>query len=197
MLMTDPSPPRSRRSPAKHRAILAAAADAVVADGYHATTIEHIAARAGVGKQTIYRWWPSKPALFVEVYNDLVPRDALNADTGDVFRDLESLLAGLFSIYRRTPAARVLAGLIAEAQHDPAAADAVRGGLVIGRRGLLTEPLRRGVDRGQLAADFDIEWASDAITALIWHRLLSGRTPLTDADAHDLVAKLLSKREAS
>lgn len=195
MLMTDASPPRSRRSPAKHRAILAAAADAVVADGYNATTIEQIAAAAGVGKQTIYRWWPSKPALFVEVYNDLVPQDVLQADTGDVFADLEGLLAGLFAIYRRTPAARVLAGLIAEAQHDPAAADAVRGGLVIGRRGLLTEPLRRGVDTGQLAADFDVAWASDAITALIWHRLLCGRTPLTDTDARDLVARLLGKRE--
>lgn len=193
--MTDALPPRSRRSPAKHRAILAAAAEAVASDGYTATTIEGIAARAGVGKQTIYRWWPSKPALFVEVYNHLVPQDALQADTGDVFRDLKSLLSGLFAIYRRTPAARVLAGLIAEAQHDPAAADAVRGGLVIGRRGLLTEPLRRGVDRGRLAADFDVEWTSDAITALIWHRLLSGRTPLTDADAHDLVAKLLGTRE--
>ena len=193
--MTGALPPRSRRSPAKHRAILAAAAEAVASDGYTATTIEGIAARAGVGKQTIYRWWPSKPALFVEVYNHLVPQDALQADTGDVFRDLEGLLSGLFAIYRRTPAARVLAGLIAEAQHDPAAAEAVRGGLVIGRRGLLTEPLRRGVDRGQLAVDFDVEWASDAITALIWHRLLSGRAPLTDADAHDLVAKLLGKPE--
>lgn len=194
--MTDASPPRSRRSPAKHQAILTAAADAVAADGYVATTIEGIAARAGVGKQTIYRWWPSKPALFVEVYNHLVPQDALQADTGDVFRDLETLLAGLFAIYRRTQAARVLAGLIAEAQHDPAAAKAVRSGLVIGRRGLLTEPLRRGVDRGQLAADFDVEWTSDAITALIWHRLLNGRTPLTDADAQDLVAKLLGGRKA-
>ena len=59
----------------------------------------------------------------------------------------------------------------------------------------IPDPLRRGVDRGQLAADFDVEWASDAITALIWHRLLSGRTPLTDADAQDLVAKLPGKRE--
>ncbi len=190
------TPARLRRSPAKHRTILAAAAEAVAADGYDAATIEGIAARAGVGKQTIYRWWPSKPALFVEVYNHLVPPDALQADTGDVFDDLEALLAGLFAIYRRTPAARVLAGLVADAEHDPAAADAVRGGLVIGRRGLLTEPLTRGVDRGQLAAGFDVEWTSDAVTALIWHRLLCGRVPLTDADARDLVAKLLRGRVA-
>ena len=64
---------RDRRSAAKHRAILKAAAAVVSEAGYNGAKIEHIAVRAGVGKQTIYRRWPSKAHLLTEVYTSLVP----------------------------------------------------------------------------------------------------------------------------
>ena len=180
-----------RRSAIKHRAVVDAAAASVAEDGYAATTIESIAARAGVGKQTIYRWWPSKAALFVEVYSDLVPPARLAADTGSVVGDLEALLRNLFRIYRRTPAPQILVGLIADAQSDDAAREAVASGLVVGRRDLLREPFVRGVGRGELPDNFDIQWAGDAIVALIWHRLLIDPSRLSNAFGRALVDKLV------
>ena len=76
------SPPR--RSVRSHEAVLAAAADIAGRRGYGNTRIEDIAAQAGVGKQTIYRWWPNRAALLIEVYGRLVPPDVGAADTGSL-----------------------------------------------------------------------------------------------------------------
>jgi len=180
----------TRRSAAKHRKIVLAAISLVAEQGYHATTIEAVAARAEAGKQTIYRWWPSKAALFVEVYGALVPAAELRCDTGSVGDDLRGLLRALFAQYRTTPAARILAGLIAEAQHDPTVRDAVRSGLVLGRRDLLAEPLQRGIERGELPGGFDVDWASEVIVGLIWHRLLTDGE-LSDGFADRMVDHVL------
>lgn len=175
-----------RRSTARHRTILEAAAALAGEVGYAAATIEAIAARAGAGKQTIYRWWPSKAALYLEVYTHLVPASELRADTGSVTADLSATLARLFALYRDTPAATILGGLITEAQADDAAARVLRDGLVVGRRRLLIEPIERGIARGELPADFDAAEANETIVARIWHRLLTRPDGLDDAFAAHL-----------
>lgn len=160
-------------------------------NGYHGVTVEGVAARASVGKQTIYRWWPSKAALFVEVYSALVMPSALQTNSGHVANDLLTLLSRLFHIYRQTPAIAILAGIIADAQHDAPAAEALASGLVVGRRALLSGPLRRGVERGDLPADFDVAWANDAIVSMIWFRALTGGQEFTDRFAATLVERAL------
>ena len=181
----------SRRSPVKHAAILRAAVEAARDGGFAEITIDAIAKRAGVGKQTIYRWWPSKPALYVEVYASLVPPDWLEVDTGGVGGDLEIVLRRLFERLTGTPAGTILAGLLALAQSDAAAKAAITDGLVVGRRDLLLAPLRRGVARGDLAADFDAAWAADTITARTWHALLLAPAGLDAAFARRLVREVL------
>ena len=181
----------ARRSQVKHRAILQAAVAAVAEGRFADVTIDAIAARAGVGKQTIYRWWPSKPALYVEVYADLVPPGLLSADLGSARADLEDRLCRLFRRLTETPAGAILVGLLALAQTDPVARAAITDGLVIGRRHLLHEPLLSGIARGDLAASFDVDWAADTMTARIWHALLLAPDGLTPAFARRLVAEVL------
>ena len=176
-----------RRSQEKYAAILDAAAAMVSARGYRAATVEAVAARAGVGKQTIYRWWPNKAALYVEVYAALVPAARLQVEAGDLTAEPRHCLRQLFQIYREGPAASILVGLIADAQDEPAAAEAIRQGLIVGRRALLLEPLRRGIARGELFADFDCERACDLIVALIWYRLLSGQNGPDDDFVETLI----------
>ena len=185
-----------RRSTARHRIILESAAALAGELGYGATTIEAIAARAGAGKQTIYRWWPSKAALYLEVYTYLVPASVLREDTGSVAEDLTALLKRLFKAYRETPAATILAGLITEAQGDNGAARVLRDGLVVGRRRLLVEPIERGIARGDVTADFDPAEANETIVARIWHRLLTRPESLDDDFAAHLVATVLPTRAA-
>ncbi|MFF8590284.1 TetR/AcrR family transcriptional regulator [Streptomyces sp. NPDC015220] len=99
--MVDKSAPdATRRSERARRAIYAAALELVGETGYRKTTIEAIAARAGVGKQTIYRWWPSKADVLLEAFLDLGEQAARLPghesrgipDTGDLAADLKSVL---------------------------------------------------------------------------------------------------------
>ncbi|MGW0419178.1 TetR/AcrR family transcriptional regulator [Streptomyces sp. NPDC003015] len=96
-----PAPDTTRRSERSRRAIYDAALDLVAEVGYPKTTIEGIAARAGVGKQTIYRWWSSKAEVLMEAFLDLGEQAAREAgpeaaytipDTGDLAADLKAVL---------------------------------------------------------------------------------------------------------
>ncbi len=180
-----------RRSAAKHEAILGAAAALVSEVGYRDATIEAIAGRAGVAKQTVYRWWPGKGALFAEVYAWLLPADALAADTGTIEGDLRRLLTRLFRRCGEGPAAEILAGLIAESQHDPEVAAALESGLVVGRCDLLAEPFERAKARGELPARFDAVWAHQVVVAMVWHAVLTDPDRLGSALA-GRIARLAS-----
>ncbi len=161
-----------RRSVRAHKAILMAAADVASERGFQAATIEQIAARAGTGKQTIYRWWGTKPRLYLEVYEHLVRAERLHADTGRAVRDLTEILASLFEIYRTTPAAAILAGLIAQSQSDDVLAAALRERLIEGRSAILATPIRRGQARGEIDACADVGAMVDMIVSGVWYRLL-------------------------
>ncbi|MCF4138019.1 TetR/AcrR family transcriptional regulator [Streptomyces sp. Tue 6430] len=95
-----PAPDTTRRSERSRRAIYDAALALVAEAGYRRTTVEGIAARAGVGKQTIYRWWESKADVLLEAFLDLTSRAAREAggepyaipDTGDLAADLKAVL---------------------------------------------------------------------------------------------------------
>ncbi|MGP4087184.1 TetR/AcrR family transcriptional regulator [Streptomyces sp. KR55] len=95
------APDAARRSEKSRRAIYAAALELVGEVGYAKTTVEGIAARAGVGKQTIYRWWSSKADVLLEAFLDLAEQTAQDAgqepyatipDTGDLAADLKAVL---------------------------------------------------------------------------------------------------------
>ena len=185
-----------RRSQTSHDAIVKAAAEVVAERGYNNATIEQIAARAGAGKQTIYRWWKAKPYLFLEVYRELVPADDLLVDNGSCAGDLEVILARLFKRYRDTPAAAILAGLFAEAQSDPEFAATFREELVGRRAKLLRVPMKRGRSRGEIGPRFDIKIAADLIIAGVWHRLLTGDRKLSGKFARRLVARVMAGQGA-
>lgn len=161
------------RSTEADRAILAASAAVVAARGYAGASIEAIADTAGVGKTTIYRRWPSKPALMAAAYADLVPPDNLHADTGRFAGDVRHLLGALFRRYRETPAARILAGLIADAQDDPETMAALTGGIIDGRRNILASAIERALARGERLVSEHADEVCDLIVALVWHRLLT------------------------
>jgi len=167
-------PPRGRRrSSSSHRSILTAVKSLVAEKGYAATTIEAVAERAGVGKTTIYRWWPTKSDLFTEVYDVLVAPEELITDSGNLNEDMQHLLNALFKIYRRTVAPEILAGLISDAQHNEDARRNLKGGMVIGRRDLLTAPLIRARKRGEIAKGVDVDFIADLIVGAIWHKILT------------------------
>ncbi|HTP83415.1 MAG TPA: TetR/AcrR family transcriptional regulator [Alphaproteobacteria bacterium] len=170
-----PEPRADRRSSSTHDAILAAAERLVRRRGYIRVTIEAIAAAAGAGKQTIYRWWPSKAALYLELYESLVAEQKLQFDTGSVAGDLRFFMRRLFRILTATPARAILTGLIAETQSDPEVAKALMAHLVRGRRHMIRGIFERGQARGEIRGNADIDFAVDLISGAVWFRLLLGQ----------------------
>jgi AcrR family transcriptional regulator len=180
-----------RRSEHSHRAIVAATQELLVELGYRQLTIEGVAARAGVGKQTIYRWWPSRAALVLEAY--LAGSDAISppADSGSTREDVRSLLVWLADVLAQPIGGRVVAGLVADLQHDPDLADGFRRDVVPARRRAMLAALERGRDRGEIRPDADLAVAVDALHGAVFYRLLLSGEPLDEEFAERVADQVL------
>jgi AcrR family transcriptional regulator len=180
------------RSQEADRAILTAAVELLAERGLAAMSIEEVAARAGVGKTTIYRRWPSKGLLaldaFVASFREVQPLP----DTGTLRGDLLAALHAWVRAVTQTPMGSMLTGLIAEAQHD----QELRGAW----RDRMLEPLRtqhrimldRAVSRGEMAPSVDREVVLDLFFGAAEHRLLLGHLPMSDDFITDVVDVILA-----
>lgn len=181
-----------RRNERCHQAILTAAAELLEEKGYGGVSVEAIASRAGVGKQTIYRWWACKASVVMEAYAKQVNQSLPLPDTGSVKTDLGNLLGQLAVVLGTTSAGSALAGLIAEAQTDPHVAQEFRHQLIGCRRAATQTLLQQGIDRGELRPDLDLDLAIDSLYGPIWYRLLLQHAPLDQEFAIALIDQLIA-----
>ncbi len=180
-----PAPGR-RRSDQTHQAILQAAMEVMAQEGYRAMTIEAIAAKAGAGKKTIYRWWPSKAAVALEALTAQTETQAPFLDTGALEGDLLAYFEQSFPALRGD-AGQLLRGLAAEAQLDPEFARDFQRVFIMPRRASLVALLTRGAQRGELAAETNVDVLADLIYGAKWYRFLLYPAPLDAAFAQDIV----------
>ncbi|MDX3849577.1 TetR/AcrR family transcriptional regulator [Streptomyces sp. AK02-01A] len=191
------APDSTRRSERSRRAIHDAALALVGEVGYPKTTIEGIAARAGVGKQTIYRWWPSKGAVLLDAFLDLADRTAREAadgemadgipDTGDLEADLKLVLRATvdemndprFDVPSR---ALTAAGIV-----DAELGAEFTGKLLEPQLQLYVQRLRAAQDAGQVRQDIDLRTALEQLTGPVAHRWLLRTLPLTHEYADRVV----------
>lgn len=156
-----------------------AAAEVLQERGYARTSVEHIAARAGVGKQTIYRWWPSKAAVVVDAFEALAAKRLPVPDTGSLERDLTGLIGRLVTMISDPVINEPLRGLIAAAQYDPVLATEFRDIFTASRDRTIRAVLARGRDRGTIRADVDLGVLADSIHGSVMYRFLLNGSPLT------------------
>lgn len=182
-----PGRPRSERA---RLAILDAAADLLAEGGLACATIEAIAARAGVSKVTIYRWWPSRGAVAVDAFFHRHEATIQFDDTGDIADDLVGQVEALIAAFRGGPG-RIMAELIGAAQSDPGLGQAVRDRWVIPRRTATKAVIRRAVERGQVRADVDPDVLLDQIYGAVYFRVMIGHQALRKGLARELVSNLL------
>jgi AcrR family transcriptional regulator len=156
------------RSGEAHRAILDATLELLQEGGFSALTVEGVASRAGVGKATIYRRWPSKLPLVVEAFGQLPAFE--DVDTGALSGDLKAMLTRYLHDFLSTPLATVYPSLAAERAHNPELG-AVLDPVLRGRRRPLEAALKRGVARGEIAPHVDLDLAADLIVGPIAVRL--------------------------
>jgi AcrR family transcriptional regulator len=183
---------QGRRSERSRRAVIDAAAKLLTQRGYTAITMEGIAAEAKVGKATVYRWWPSKASIFMDLYAELAEEITPPADTGSVVKDVTLLIRGAFKLYRETAAGLALAGIIAEAQSNAAVSRIVRNDFAPSRRHIILHLLERGVARGEISTDADLELISEVLAGASWYCILVGSGQLTDRHATRIVETVLA-----
>jgi AcrR family transcriptional regulator len=178
---TGPARARGRpRSEPARQAILAAAADLLLTRGLAAVSMDAVAARAGVSKATIYRWWPTKETLALDaLYEQLTEPSPEPPDTGTLRGDLLALLLGWIERVGDRPFGRVIGALITEAATDPVFGKLYRERYVEPRRAQARTIFARAMGRDEIAMGTDVEAAIDLLYGALYHRLLNGHAPLT------------------
>jgi AcrR family transcriptional regulator len=158
--------------------------------------MEGIAAEAGVGKQTIYRWWPSRAAVVLEALRELASARIAVPDSGTLRSDLELFLSATFTSAELLPeGARLLRGLMAEAQLDERFREELTAQLIEPRRRALRELFERAQARGELRRDFDFGLGVDLAFGVMWYRLLLELGPLDESLAADLARAIARAAE--
>jgi AcrR family transcriptional regulator len=194
MTGTEPALRRPRGRPRSEKArlaILAAAGDLMLSGGLAAATMDAIAARAGVGKATIYKWWPSRGAVALDGFLDRVSGTLAIPEGLPTSEALTWQLGALITLLRDTTAGPLMRALVAAAQSDPDIARSLRERWLAPRRAVALEVLRSGIERGEIRPETDLEAALDELYAPVYYRLFFGHGLLDDELAATMVRQLL------
>ncbi|MGP9019275.1 TetR/AcrR family transcriptional regulator [Streptomyces sp. BR1] len=171
--MTDsprPAPNPRRRSERSRRAILSAALELCAENGYGKVTIEGVAARAGVSKKTIYRWWPTKGAVLLEAVIEGVVSASPLPDTGNIDADMVTHVTSVMRLFTSPVIGPAYTGILSELLHEEALARAVNEELVAPRVALVHQRLDAARRQGQLPPDADLELAVEMLYGPLYYR---------------------------
>jgi AcrR family transcriptional regulator len=161
------------RSAAAHAAILDAAVALFVEVGSEGMSVEGVAARAGVGKTTIYRRWRSKEDLVIDAVIQVFT-EPVTPDTGSVRGDLVRCARELQGLMSSSPAGEVFPRMVAEVARGSALGRLYGQRVAAPRRAILADALTRGVERGELAPSIDVDLVVDALVGLLLLRRITG-----------------------
>ncbi|MGW6200970.1 TetR/AcrR family transcriptional regulator [Kribbella sp. NPDC055110] len=193
--MANPDP--DRRSERARRAILDAALELCSEQTYARLTMEGIAKRAGVGKQTIYRWWPSKAAILLEAIEESGRHTLVFPDTGDLEADLRTQMTQVAAAFSNPRFAAYSKGLIAAAQSDPDIAEAVVTAIIRPRVDLCVTRLKHAQQSGQIRPDVELEDLVELLYAPLYYRLLLHTRPVSPAQVDTILHLALAGARAN
>lgn len=190
-MSNEKGPDHSRRKERSRQAILAATRALVAEEAYERVTVEAIAARAGVGKQTIYRRWPSKSAVVfaavLALSEDADGQSIALPDTGDLQADLKFVMRATAEEFADPAFDRLIRALNTEIANDAALAAEYREKLALPLEEAKKARLRSAQEVGQLDADADLDLVLEVLYAPLFQRWLHRSAPLTAAYADSLV----------
>ncbi|WP_024793740.1 TetR/AcrR family transcriptional regulator [Tomitella biformata] len=190
-----PGPDASRRSDRARRAILSATRNLVADVGYARLSIEGIAAAAGVGKQTIYRWWPSKAAVIFDAILDANTQEEGSVtlpDTGDLESDLRLVLRGAVAALTDPANDRLQRAITAEIQTDLAVAGELVRRLLRPQLDATAARIAAGIRAGQVDESVDPRLAVELLFGPVFHRWLLRTGDLDNPFADGVLAMLMT-----
>jgi AcrR family transcriptional regulator len=188
MATSERRPPGRPRSERARRAILAATLELAAEHGPRGMNMDAIAKRAGVSKETLYRWWRSRTELVLEALAERGDETIPLPDTGSLAGDLRAFLRATVASADPTTQ-RLLRALAAEAAADTSTAGLIRDKFLARRRAALDELLQRAVTRSELTRA-DAAIALDLVYGSLWYRLIFDIAPL-DNNWADRVARAI------
>jgi AcrR family transcriptional regulator len=188
--MTDPKGRGRQRSSESEEAILKATLQLLKEKPLRDITVDAIARKAGVGKMTIYKWWPSKAYVALDAFRKKMNRVVAMPDTGDTERDLAELLYSIMSFYI-SPTGRIFSQFLAESQSDPEFAALFREHFLKPRRESAGAFLDRAMKQGVIDRTLNREILLDLIFGPMVFRLMAGHAPLNRAESDAMISTLL------
>ena len=178
------------RSDRVHRAILDAARELLIRDGFTRLRLEHVAAAAGVGKATIYRRWPTKEDLAQALLQDLASPHIAIDDVGDTRAEMLAAVTNPMRAITDTNFGPVILALMSQIAGNPKLGDPFRQTVVQARRDAVAEMVARGIARGDLCPDADPDVATELLVGPVYFRLVFGGD-LDDAFANSIVDNVM------
>ena len=172
-----PGRPRSEES---RQAILRSTLKLLKEAGFPQLSIEAIAADADVSKATVYRWWPTKAALVADAFSASADQELRFPDTGSVQKDMNLQMRQVIRVFR-SRRGKVVAALLGGGQSDPELIAAFRDRFLWPRRRQAYQTLQRGIDRGELPADIDMDLTLDSLYGPIYMRFLIRHDELSES----------------
>lgn len=188
--MNGKRPPGRPRSEQARQAILRSTLQLLGKNGFSDLTIEDIADRAGVGKATVYRWWPNKGALIADAFASSTTRNLRFPDTGSLKTDMSRQMRQLVKVFR-SPRGRIVSAILAAGQSDKELIASFRDRFLWPRRREAYDTLRRGVVRGELPRNVDPDLILDSLYGPIYMRFLIQHDRLTPDFVDRLCALVL------
>lgn len=182
-------PDKRRRNQKSHRAVLKALSQLLTEQPFSTISIEAVAERAGVGKQTIYRWYKDKASLFVDLYNSESDSTLRISDHGSLEKELNELIIHTWHFWRDTVSGKAFRHLIASCQSSEQSLDDLREKFMPNRRQYTAQLMERAIARGEIQkANYDV--FVDTLVGFNWYRLLTNSLD-DESDIPVMVSTLL------
>ena len=175
---------------ASHDAIMDAVYALLQKKSVRDLTMEEVAKRAKVGKPTLYKWWPTKATLVLAMLSERMAPNLEKPTSLSAEESLRFRVGRLIDAFNR-PFGKIVAGLIAEGQSEPAVLQEFFGRWVSPRRTATIADLQRGKDAGEMRSETEPELLNDAIFGAIYYRLLLRSDPLTRRFGEELVERVI------
>ena len=166
--------------------ILSVAYELLVEIGFEEVTIEKIAEKASVSKATIYKWWPNKAAVVADGFFKAATSRLPISDTGTVMKDVMIHAINLAS-FMESKEGKVIAQLIGQGQLNATLIQVFREYYIQPRRAEAAMMLRRGIARGELGSELDVESSIDLLYGPLFYRLLVTGEPFTEDKVRSII----------
>ena len=196
--MTKPDPdaigsnaPRGRpRNAHTHQLILNTALDLAFEVGFRALSVEAIAAKAGVGKTTIYRRWPNKGAVVMDAFLSIVGPKTIFPSTDRAIHSIQLQMKAQVKAFR-SKYGTMIRSLVGDGQFDSEVLEAYRQRWILPRRELARSTIELAMKQGDLRSDLDVDTVIDTLYAPIYYRLMFETGPISDAYVDGLYYSLI------